>query len=267
MAKTIHRMIINHSDRLHVGIDHSGPQEFESPFFQVLGPDFRLRDHDRVIFNPSKPMENGFVFHPTPHVVGKTAEFLLDFHEKPGIFDSSRDLRPVPHDPGVLHQAGPIPGLEPGDVLVIKTLEGFSEVLPLMKDGPPGKTGLEGFQNEEFEYFSIFADGNTPLSIVIGKHQGIIMTRPGASDNRFGDGFLDSFFQSRTFWNLPSRGIEMELCDKAILSPVSLQHGHSWLFSSGSNRRRWPPYLHAHWSHPRNNFGYRLIGGLFCPKF
>src|SRR5690606_585536 len=53
------------------------------------------------------------------------------------------------------------------DLLVIKTMKGFAEILSLRKYGSPTQSGLEPFQAQLFKQTKIIIDRKAPFFIVV----------------------------------------------------------------------------------------------------
>jgi hypothetical protein len=126
-------------------------------------------------------VDEGLVPHPGPHVPGEGPKFLARFHEKIGVEDSGLDLGAVTHDAGVFHQPGPVPRPEAGYLLEIEAFESLTEILAFVEDRAPGKPGLEGFQDQEFEDAPIIMQGNAPFLVVVGQHERVVITGPRAT--------------------------------------------------------------------------------------
>jgi hypothetical protein len=63
-------------------------------------------------------------------------------------------------------------------------MEGPPETLALAQYDGPAEPRLESIQNQEFEDFPIVMDGNAPLLVVVGDHQGIVEFPAAALERR-----------------------------------------------------------------------------------
>ena len=69
-------MIIDHADRLHVGVDDGGADEIESALFQVLADGFGERGEGWDFAEVFPVVDDGGVVDPAPEVVVERAAFL-----------------------------------------------------------------------------------------------------------------------------------------------------------------------------------------------
>ena len=74
-------MIIDHADRLHVGVDDGGADEIEPAFFQVLADGFSERGEGGDFAEVFSVIDDGGVVDPAPEVVVERAAFLYQLED------------------------------------------------------------------------------------------------------------------------------------------------------------------------------------------
>ena len=121
-----------------------------------------------VLVVPTK----GLVARELPDVTVEGTELFLDIQEALGVVDDGLDFASVADNARVGHQALDVGVGVGGDLLGVEAGEGFAEVLPLVEDGLPGEAGLHTLQAEELELLAVVVDGDAPLVVVVGHHQG-----------------------------------------------------------------------------------------------
>ena len=164
-------MVVDLAGGLHVGVDDDGAHEFEAPGLEVLGEGFGLGGlggHGLVV--PAEDLVAGEL----PDVGVEGAEFPLDFEEASGVVDDGLDFASVADDPGVGQEALDVGVGVGGDFLGVEVGEGFAEVFPLVEDGLPGEAGLHAFEAEELELLLVVVEGDAPLVVVVGHHEGVV---------------------------------------------------------------------------------------------
>ena len=128
----------------------------------------------------------GLVARELPDVAVEGTELFLDLQEALGVVDDGLDFASVADDASVRHQAFDVGVGVGGDLHGVEVGEGFAEVLPLVEDGLPGEAGLHALQAEEFELLAVVVDGDAPLVVVVGHHQGVVGGAEAAGAGIFG---------------------------------------------------------------------------------
>ena len=68
IPKAVHRMIIDHSCCLHVGVKDRGAEEFKTAFLHIFGQGLCLGSHHGKLFDAFPPIANCFAADKTPDV-------------------------------------------------------------------------------------------------------------------------------------------------------------------------------------------------------
>ena len=131
VSKAIRGVVIDHPDRLHVGVADGGAEEFESTLFEVLCPNLRLRgDRGKVLkalpFSiPRLPV------HKTPHIFREISKFLLNLKKPLRVVDGRLYFLSVADDGGIFKEPGDVPLGESRHFFRIESGKGISISLPL----------------------------------------------------------------------------------------------------------------------------------------
>src|SRR6056297_979573 len=101
VARAGDEVVVDHSDRLHEGIDDGGAAEFESAFLQIFRNFYGKIGLRRHLREGLPTVLNGPPTDMIPKVAVK-ALLGLDRLPRPGISDGRLDLAPVPDDAGII---------------------------------------------------------------------------------------------------------------------------------------------------------------------
>src|SRR5438552_807276 len=76
VAEAVHDMIIDHADRLHMGVQDGGAKKLKTPLFEIFGPGDGLIGERRVVLEGPQRVAQWFSSHPLPHISGKRSMLL-----------------------------------------------------------------------------------------------------------------------------------------------------------------------------------------------
>src|SRR5512143_598359 len=100
-SETIHRVIIHHADRLHVGVADGAADEAETAPFQVATHGVRYGCAGRNFLHASPGVPDRPAVHKAPLVGVEGAELLLHLQEGAGIGYCGFHLQAIAYDAGV----------------------------------------------------------------------------------------------------------------------------------------------------------------------
>ena len=142
--KAIRSVIVDHSDRLHPGINNDWTDELEPTVFQC----FRKARGNRRLCRHWTVVHNLPMVDEAPDKVRKVIAFLLHIEEylRPG--DGGPDLALGADDGGVSHESCDFSLPVVGNLLWTKVVEGLSERLALVQDRKPREASLKPAQHE-----------------------------------------------------------------------------------------------------------------------
>src|SRR5258706_105341 len=106
--KTGGQMIVDYSDRLHIGIDDGRADETEAPKLQVLADRVGQRRAGRRLLHASPEVLLRTPVHESPQICVERAEFPSDLEERARVADRRFDLETVAHDSRNRHQTSPL---------------------------------------------------------------------------------------------------------------------------------------------------------------
>ena len=161
-AKAIHRMVVDHPNRLHEGIADFGSHEGETSLLEVLAHGIGLLCRSRHVGNAPPCVPYLFAMYETPNVGVEGPKLVTDFKKFPGIANGRINFQPISD---YVSQAQKFLDL----ALIVgvhdfwhKTVEGPLVPCTLAEDGCPAQASLSRFQDEKFEEQSVFMKGHTP---------------------------------------------------------------------------------------------------------
>lgn len=178
-------MVVDHADRLHMGVADHGPDKRKSAFPEVAAERAGLGRTDRKVLEMPGPASGMYCFmiSKSPYIMVKRAEFPADHYETLCVVDGGHDFEPVADDPSVAHQPFNIRARKGGDHVPVPVRECFCKVRPALKDGEPRKTGLKSLEREHLEVLPVVMHRHAPFVVVVGDIVRVV-SRPVASFNR-----------------------------------------------------------------------------------
>jgi hypothetical protein len=132
-------MVVDHADRLHMGIADSSPDKTKSPLFQVATHGIGNRCAGRDLVNTFPGILDRPVVHEAPHVIGKGAEFFPDLQKGAGIGDRRFHLQTVTDDAGIGQKLRHLCRIETGYLFGIEAGKCGAVRLPLAEEKAEGR--------------------------------------------------------------------------------------------------------------------------------
>src|SRR5712692_3286734 len=168
-SKTSGQMVVEQSNRLHVGVHDVRADETEAATFQVLADRVRYRRTGRHLLHALPAILQRTSVHEAPQIGVERAEFPPHFEEGPGVSDRRFDLEAVAHDAGIGHQSLHVAYSEARDLCSVEPGEGPAVVVAFVQDRRPGEARLGAFEDQEFEELPIVVDRDSPFVVVIAQ--------------------------------------------------------------------------------------------------
>src|SRR5262249_57026659 len=103
VTETVHEVVVDHADRLHVGVDDRRADEAEAPALQVLAERVGFRGGRRNLPRLLPTVHPGAPADELPAVGVETAELLLDREKPPRVGDRGFDLQAISYDGRIPH--------------------------------------------------------------------------------------------------------------------------------------------------------------------
>ena len=176
-------MVVGDAYGLHPGVDDDGAYEFEAAFLEGFGDLF-----GEWGFGGDGAFElDGFAAGHVPDEFGEVFAGLLHVEVGAGAADGGFDLEAGADDAGVVEEAEDVGFFEAGYLFGVEVFEGLHEGFALVEDDAPGEAGLEAVKHEVLPEFAAVVDGDAPLFVVVGLHDGGGVG-PGAAGDGFGHG-------------------------------------------------------------------------------
>ena len=116
-----------------------------------------------------------------PDIFIEGGEFFLDEEEGLCVCDRGRYFESVADDGFILEEREEFGLGIRGNFLRVEVIEGAAEGVAFIEDAFPGESGLEGFEEEEFEEFGVVMDWAAPFCVVVGDVEWVVEIAPGAS--------------------------------------------------------------------------------------
>src|SRR5262245_8137480 len=160
-------MVVDHSDRLHEGVDDGGSDETEAAPLQILADRVREGGARRHLLHAPTPVLQRAPSGEAPEIRVERAELLLQGEKSARVADRGLDLEAVAHDPGVREQAPRVARPEARDLRGVEARECAPVVLAFPEDRRPGQTGLSALEDQELEQPPVVVDGNAPFLVVV----------------------------------------------------------------------------------------------------
>jgi hypothetical protein len=177
-------VVVGDAYGLHPGVDDDRADEFEAAFLEGFGDVF-----GEWGFGGDGAFElNGFVACHSPYEFGEVFAGLLHVEVGAGTADGGFDLGARANDAGVFEEAQDVGFFEAGYLFGIEVFEGLHEGFALVEDDAPGEAGLEAVEHEVLPELAAVVDGDAPLFVVVGLHDGGGIGGPGAAGDGFGHG-------------------------------------------------------------------------------
>src|SRR6266853_5813455 len=125
-SKTSGQMVVDHSNRLHVGVHDGRADETEAATFQVLADRVRYRRTGRHLLHAARQRTS---VHEAPQIGVERAEFPPHFEEGPRVSDRRFDLEAVAHDSRIGHQSLHVARAEARELCRVEPGEGPAVVV------------------------------------------------------------------------------------------------------------------------------------------
>jgi len=176
-------MVVDHADRLHIGITDRCAEEFEPALFHVLTDGVGDGGGgDQLV----AMIDDGFpVGHVTIQIVIEAPELLLDLKEQLRRADGCADLEFVADDAIVIQEPLEVRFSKSRDLFCIEISKRLPVVVTSSQDRDPTQPGLGRFEDEELEQLLFIMGGFAPFFVVILDIERVV-SRPMAPDNRGG---------------------------------------------------------------------------------
>jgi hypothetical protein len=184
-----HKMIVDHSHRLHVCVTDECPDEFEPPGFQILAHGIRFRGSARDLLDRSPVIYNGLAINKLPHVLVEASEFFLNLDESLCVVHGAFNLQAVPHNPCVLQQLRDLGFIILRDLADVEIVKSLPVCIPFPQNRNPAQSGLCAFENQLLKEMAVVVHRHAPFFIMILLIERII-SGPGTADERHGYAFF-----------------------------------------------------------------------------
>ena len=97
-------MVVDHSDRLHVGIANRGADKFKASLLQVLAHCIALLRAGGDLFGCLEFVLYRFAIDKSPDVIVERIEFVLHFQETSSIVSRAKDFQSIANNTRILEQ-------------------------------------------------------------------------------------------------------------------------------------------------------------------
>ena len=174
-------MCVDHTYRLHEGVDDDRPAKLETLFAKIVGESFALERLHWVfavgadVFNDRAPSDE------SPQIPREGS--FSRFHDpdvEPCVPDGGPDLRLGTDDLFVAEQAPGIGFTVVGDSLRVEPVERLPEGVSLGENGSPGKARLEAVEDEFLKQAAVVVLGDAPFQVVVSAVEGVTLRSPRA---------------------------------------------------------------------------------------
>ncbi|AOY89292.1 hypothetical protein BKP64_14555 [Marinobacter salinus] len=163
----IDEVIIDHSGRLHKGINDRRANKIEAGSFQLTGHGFRFRGTYRYLIKVLPLILYRLAINKRPQKLTETDAFFPEVEKSSGIPDDGVDFQAVADNSGVCHQFCDLVILVSHDFFRVEIIVGLPVPLLLAEDGQPAQPRLLAVQAQFFEKCQIVIFWSSPNRIVI----------------------------------------------------------------------------------------------------
>jgi DNA-binding CsgD family transcriptional regulator len=188
MTKADGSMVVDHSDRLQVGIDNRRADETKAGSLQILRDPVGQRGRGRSARRGGPVPENRLVGHVGPEEAVKTTDRLAQDEIGAGIGDGCGDLQAVADDPGIGKQACDLALVVACNPLGVPVVEHLAVVGTLVQYRLPAQSRLGTLEVQHFEELPFLMARLAPFAVVVGHIEGIGKVDPPAAPDPGGDG-------------------------------------------------------------------------------
>src|SRR2546426_6247734 len=136
-SKTSGRMVVDLSNRLHVGVHDGRADETEAATFQVLADRVRYRRTGRHLLHALPVILQRTAAHEAPQIGVERTEFPLHFEEGPGVSDRRFDLEAVAHDSRNGHQSLHVARAQTRELCTVESWQRPAVVVTCAEDRRP----------------------------------------------------------------------------------------------------------------------------------
>jgi TolB-like protein len=181
--ETVHRVVVHHPHRLHVGVADGAADEAETAPLQIPAQGVRYRRADRYLLHAAPTVLDRPAFHEAPLIGIESAELFLHFQKCTCIGYGRCHLQAIADDAGVGQEFRHRSFVETGHFFGVEAAKGGAIGHPFAQDGDPGEPGLGTFQDQEFEQEPVVVDRHAPFLVMVGLVEWIA-AGPGAAVTR-----------------------------------------------------------------------------------
>src|SRR5690348_8312690 len=183
MTEARHEVIVHHPDRLHERIADGGPDEAKPALGEGFAHCVRLSAAGWQVSQGAPTILLGRPAYEAPEKGAETTFLLLELEECAGIADGRAHLLPVSHDSWIFQYLFDLSGVVARHPRGVESVEHLEKAGALVEDYAPREPRLEPVEHELREQLTIAVERHTPFLVVVGEHQGIVVTGPAAFDH------------------------------------------------------------------------------------
>lgn len=134
MAKTVDRVIVDHSHRLHESVADRGADEIESPFFEVFAHLIRDRGADRHFRDIFPVILDRGSIDIAPEKLGEGSKLFLNRQGALSVANGRVNLEAIADDPGIGEETLTVRVSILSDFFAVESIESLSIVFALFED-------------------------------------------------------------------------------------------------------------------------------------
>src|SRR5467141_2645397 len=168
-SKTSGQMVVDHSNRLHVGVHDGRADETEAATFQVLADRVRYRRTGRHLLHALPAILQRTSVHEAPQIGVERAEFPPHFEEGPRVSDRRFDLEAIAHDSRIGQQSLHVVRAEARDLCGVESRERLAVIVALVQYRRPRESRLCTLEDQELEESTIVVDRDSPFLVVVAE--------------------------------------------------------------------------------------------------